>query len=122
MAISKEGVVGYMTKEGSINAVDFKGFIEKINKDRYVYLIDNARIHHSKILKEYMAKQKSKIIYNIPYNPETNPIEHVFSSLKQNIVNYNTNNVNNLRKAIDKVINKVSCDHLNNYFKCSLNI
>ena len=122
MAINKGKVIGYIVSEQSINAVIFTDFIKQINQDNYIYLMDNARIHHAKIFKEYMSTQKSKTIYNVPYNPETNPIEHVFSTLKHNIVKYTTSNLDNLKKAISTVIKKVQSDHLKNYYKKSLNI
>ncbi len=40
--------------------------------------MDNARIRHNKILKEYMMNNNINSIYNIPYSPEYNPIEKIF--------------------------------------------
>ncbi len=60
-------------------------------------------------------KVDNKIIYNVPYSPETNPIEILFSKLKSK-----------LKKELimnEKIITKClfSCDkNLNNYFKHSL--
>jgi transposase len=53
---------------------------EKIN-GKYI-LLDNARIHHSKIVKEYTNKEGINMLYNVPYMPEYNPIEKVFSKIK----------------------------------------
>lgn len=122
MAINNNKVIGYVIVEKAVNAQIFTDFINTIDNDNNVYLMDNARTHHSKILKEYMKDKKSNIIYNVPYNPETNPIEHVFSTLKYEIVNHVTNNIQNLKKSIGKVINKVNSDHLKNYYRYSLNI
>lgn len=122
MAINKNKVVDYIIKPNAIKATDYLEFIKKINKDENIYLMDNARIHHSKIFKSYIKTQKSQVIYNVPYNPETNPIEHVFSVLKSHVKNYNTYNEINLKKSIIKSIKKVNSDHLNNFYKYSLNI
>lgn len=122
MAINNNKVIGYVIYKGSINAVKFTEFIKSIHKDKYYYLLDNARIHHSKIFKKYMSNKMSNVIYNVAYNPETNPIEHVFSTLKHYITDYNTNNLSNLRKSISKTINKVKSDHLKNYYRKSLNV
>ncbi|AYV83338.1 MAG: hypothetical protein Hyperionvirus6_19 [Hyperionvirus sp.] len=42
--------------------------------------MDNARIHHYTKLKEYLGNNdmQDKIIYNVPYHPEYNPIEYIF--------------------------------------------
>lgn len=122
MAISNNKVIGYSIHSKTINAVSFTDFIKSIDNDKYTYLMDNARIHHAKIFKETMKTRKSKIIYNVPYNPETNPIEHVFSVIKHYITNYSTTNITNLKKAISKSINKINSNHLNNFYKKSLNL
>ena len=36
-------------------------------------------------IKEYIKKNTNKFIYNVPYKPEYNPIEKVFSELKRYI-------------------------------------
>ena len=54
--------------------------MENLPKNK-VYLMDNARIHHNKELKSKV----NNILYNIPYSPETNPIEMLFSELKSKL-------------------------------------
>jgi transposase len=89
----------------------FKEFLEELEnkgiKNKY-YLLDNARIHHSKIVKEYMKVSTNKLLFNVPYSPEYNPIEMIFSKIKS-IVRKKSNNeiirklLNNIRKAIKKI-------------------
>ncbi len=122
MAVSKDKVIGFKTVTGSVNAQIFKEFIQSIHKDGYVYLMDNARIHHAKLFKEYTGDNNAAVIYNVAYNPKTNPVENVFGTLKSNIVNYNTQTITKLRKSIEKVISKVNSDHLKAYFAKSLGI
>jgi transposase len=45
-------------------------------------LMDNAKIHHTKKLKEYINKKNIKVLYNIPYCPEFNPIENINSMIR----------------------------------------
>jgi len=121
-AISKQKVIGYENVNGSINGQIFLDFIKRIYHDDHVYLMDNARIHHAKILKEYINEKNAKIIYNVPYNPETNPIEHLFSKLKHDVVQQDTKTLSSLKESIDKCIKKTKKKHLENYYKKSLNI
>jgi transposase len=44
--------------------------------------MDNVRFHHSKIVKG-VKETRNKILYNIAYNPDTNPIENCFSIIKK---------------------------------------
>lgn len=61
-------------------------------------------------LKNMLINKKLGAIYNVPYNPETNPI----SALKQNVTFYDTHSMKKL-KAVRKSINKVMLNHLENY-------
>jgi transposase len=54
------------------------------------YLMDNAKVHKSKSFYKYLEKNIMKIVYNAPYHSETNPIENIFSMLRNNLNrNYN---------------------------------
>jgi len=84
--------------KGSANATYFKDFLEtlinKVDKDNF-FLLDNARIHHAKIVKAYTESINCNLLFNAPYCPEFNPIEHVFSKFKYYIRNKNDNeNIN----------------------------
>ncbi len=59
----------------------------------------NARIHYSKIIKQYINTTSNKLLFNIPYNPETNPIEMYFSKFKR-LVRSKSDNENNLMRII----------------------
>ena len=85
--------------------------------------MDNARIHHAILVKEYMEnenKYNNKIIYNIPYNPETNPIELIFSNVKRYFRKYNKNGISNIEKLIDKSFKKITSKSIENSFIKSL--
>ena len=62
--------------------------------------MDNARIHHNKILKEYMMNNNINSIYNILYSPKYNPIKKIFNTLKTTIRNNKINNVNSIERFI----------------------
>ena len=47
--------------------------------------MDNASIHRSKKTKECYKKNNMHIIFNAPYHSECNPIENVFSILRNKI-------------------------------------
>lgn len=120
-AITNKKVIHYDILNGSANAEHFKKFIKNIPnvKNKYLFL-DNARIHHSKIVQEYVTNNKLNFLFNVPYSPEFNPIEFMFSKLKRNIRNYSNNDqlstlISNIKSSINKV---TSCD-LTNYFKHS---
>ena len=125
-AVSNKKVVHYIVVKGSVNSEIFKQFIKDLNTkitNNSYFLLDNARIHHSKIVKEYIEKTTHKLIFNAPYCPEYNPIEKVFSKVK-NLVRMKSNNKdpNKLKKNIQVALNKITRNDLQNYFQKSLEV
>ena len=65
----------------------------------------------------HIINSDNKIIYSLPYNPNINPIENLFSQLKNQIKNKSPDNYEQLKTDLDYIIkNKVSKEHLENYF------
>lgn len=125
LAVSCKKIIHKQIIMGSATGEIFFDFIKKLikklddKKNNYV-LLDNARIHHYKKIKEYIeSKPRIKFIYNIPYTPQTNPIERVFSSVKHYLRKRNVNN-NNIIDEINKSLKFVNSNILQKYFKKSL--
>jgi len=123
-AVSNKKVVHYKIIDGSSNAIIFKNFLEELNNktsnNKYL-LLDNARIHHSKIVKEYMEHISHKLIYNAPYSPEYNPIEKVFSKIKTLVRQKSNNGIpKKLQNNIKYSLKKITSSDLTNYFNKSL--
>ncbi len=125
LAISRKKVIGYKIVEKSVNGEIFKDFISDITskKSNYNLLLDNARIHHYKKLKESITKTNNKLIYNIPYHPQSNPVEYIFSFLKNEIRQRNIDNMDKLKHAISVIIKKINNkkEMLNNCFNRAFN-
>jgi transposase len=126
-AISYGNIFETQTITNSANAMTFLGFLKNMinklptNKITYI-LLDNARIHHAKIIKSHMSQLNHvQFIYNVPYSPEYNPIERVFSELKAIIKKYTITNLN-IVKIIQKSLSKVKSENIISYFKKSLSI
>ena len=86
--ISKErGVEHYRTFDRSVNIPKFKEYIAELreaNGDEKICLfMDNLSAHTSKKSKEALTRLGFRYIYNVAYSPDYNPIEFVFSKLKQ---------------------------------------
>jgi transposase len=89
-AITNKGKVFWKLHEGSINGELVLDFVKRLirNKKNKIFLIlDNAKTHHSKMLKEWVRKNKDKIklFYLPPYSPDLNPDEHVNSDVKYGV-------------------------------------
>ena len=70
------------------NPDKFKEYVEGLreaNPDAKIALfMDNLSAHTSERSKEAMRDRGFRFIYNVPYSPDYNPIEFVFSQVKRN--------------------------------------
>jgi len=88
-AITNDSVIGYQSFKGGLTASDFAAFLTELlnnnldiksDLNAYIFITDNAAIHHAKIIKEFL--QNLPILYLAPYSPFFNPIELLFSRWK----------------------------------------
>jgi DNA-binding transcriptional MerR regulator len=89
-SITNQGKVRFMIYKKTMNAQLFIKFLERLIKDagRKIYLIlDNLRVHHSKIVKSWVEEHKDQIeLFFLPsYSPELNPDEYLNCDLKAGV-------------------------------------
>ena len=80
--ITNQGKVEFMIYKETMNADMFIKFLNQLikGKKRKIYLIlDNLRVHHSKIVKQWVEENKECIeLFFLPsYSPERNPDEYL---------------------------------------------
>jgi len=124
MAINNNKIIHYEIIKNSANAIQFKNFIntlvDKGVNNKYL-LVDNARIHHSSIVKDYIKTTTNTLLYNAPYTPEFNPIEHVFSRIKQLLRTKINDSSIKIKQNIQLSCKEITKTELKNYYKKSLN-
>ena len=128
-AISYNKVIGrtlYEYVKGGLKKEHILDFYNHFIKDKYknhLIIMDNARIHKSKIIRETIEKSDNYLLYTVPYNPQTNAIEEFFSQLKHYIKRQSPQSFNEIYKTITDIINtKIKSKHLENYIKHSFRI
>lgn len=89
-SITNRGKVRFMTYDGSMNAKVLIRFLRRLIRDagRKVFLIiDNLRVHHAKLVKEWFAAHIDEIeVFYLPaYAPEFNPDEYLNCDLKAGV-------------------------------------
>lgn len=85
--VTNQGQVRFMMYSGGMNAEVLIKFMSRLIKstDRKVFLIlDNLRVHHSRIVKEWLAQNEEQIaVFHLPsYSPDLNPDEYLNCDLK----------------------------------------
>ena len=111
------GLVHYEIRTKSINQVSFKDFIdnlvEKVGTNNCALFIDNLSVHKANLVKEKCDQHGIYRIFNAPYSPQYNPIEHYFGQLKRQYVKIKLEIIGNMEKfdtkdAVIKAMAKVS--------------
>jgi transposase len=90
--VTNQGKVQFMIYSENMNADKLIEFLKQLIKssDRKIFLIlDNLRVHHCHIVKEWLGqediKQKLEIFWLPSYSPELNPDEYLNCDLKQGL-------------------------------------
>ena len=87
--ISKEnGVEHHQVFEQSVNVDKFIEYLDGLRaangEEKICIFMDNLSAHTSERSKQHMRDLGFRYIYNVPYSPDYNPIEFVFSMVKRN--------------------------------------
>lgn len=82
----------YCEEHESYNAQTFFLFLEKVLQrydGRIIMVLDNARIHHAKLLLPFLNlnKERLTLMFLPPYSPKLNLIEGLWKWLKERIIN-----------------------------------
>ena len=93
------GVLDYVTGGVHVreyskgDAASFLHFLESVllayPEGKIVLILDNARIHHALLLKDFLEKHKDRLrlMFLPPYSPDLNLIEGFWGWLKDSVVN-----------------------------------
>ena len=86
--VTNQGKARWMIIEDAFDADKLVEFLQALIKDagKKVFLIlDNLRVHHSKVVKAWVAERKDQIeLFYLPsYSPQLNPEERLNADLKQ---------------------------------------
>lgn len=86
--VTNRGQVQFMIYSGSMNSDRLIEFLEQLIKasgTKVFLILDNLRVHHSKLVKEWLEIEKNHIeVFYLPaYSPDRNPDEYLNCDLKQ---------------------------------------
>ncbi len=88
-----------------------KNVLEQYPDGKTVMILDNAKIHHAKLLQSFLEENKERLelVFLPPYSPNLNKIEELWGWMKDSVIN----NVffhsrQEIRAAVQKFINWVN--------------
>ena len=119
-AISIEKVEAVMTLNGSMDKNAFKVFIEKCLVPQLwegaVVVMDNLPAHKAAEIEVLIQSVGASVLYQSPYSPEFNPIEHWWSQLKAFLRQFSPTNSKMVDILIATALDLLNREHLKNWF------
>ncbi|XP_029656061.1 uncharacterized protein LOC115229946 [Octopus sinensis] len=123
-SMNKYGMIMKELHNGPINKEFFVNYIVNLKSacidngiESPVFIMDNAKIHHYKLLKSKMSELNLEILYLLPYSPFLNPIENVFSKWKNHIIRGNAKKENELFILINEGFESITENDCNGFIR-----
>ena len=120
-AISVRKVEAAMYLQGSANGEVFKHFLEHhlcpVLKHNHVVIMDNVSFHKIQMATDLIESKGARVLYLPPYHPELNPIEEMWSKLKNRLRHLKARTLPDFKKAIKKSFLQISQSDLQGWFQ-----
>ncbi|MCH7733410.1 MAG: IS630 family transposase, partial [Candidatus Marinimicrobia bacterium] len=89
-SITNQGKVRFMMYSGNMNAQVLIKFLKRLikgNDRKIVLILDNLRVHHAHVVREWLEGKEEKLeLFFLPsYSPELNPDEYLNNDIKQGV-------------------------------------
>jgi putative transposase len=119
-AISMKQVLAVMTLNGSMDGKAFQVFIEKCLVPQLwsgaVVVMDNVPAHKVEEIEPLILSKGASVLYQSPYSPEFNPIEHWWSQLKAFLRSFSPTTAKMVDVLIATALDLINPVHLKNWF------
>lgn len=120
-ALGAEGPTAALTLEGSINGLAFESFVEQCLcptlRKRDVVMMDRLGAHLGLAVRRAIEQTGAKLLYLPPYSPDLNPIEEMWSKVKEHLRSAKPRTQETLIDAIGDALRSVSAADARGYFR-----
>lgn len=117
-AIGLNGIVGSYEFKGAMTKIDFRGYCSEILipelKIGSTLILDNLSSH--KDIEDLFLKKGINLLYLPPYTPEYNPIEMMWSKIKNYLRKNRSENLDELKEIITKAYATISIEDIKGWF------
>lgn len=115
-AIALDGTRAAMVLDGPINGPSFAGFCRWLLAPQLhagdLLVMDNLSSHKNRSAMEAIEAVGAKVVFLPPYSPDLNPIENVFSKIKQLVRRLRPRTLTQIVRAAAEAINKVKLQEI----------
>lgn len=111
-ALGIQGMPCSMVVDGAVNSDLFESFVEQVLVPALtrgdIVVMDNLSSHKRPRVRELIEAAGAQLLYLPPYSPDLNPIEMIFSKIKQLLRSLATRTKSALWESMQAVLDKVS--------------
>ena len=115
-AVALDGTRAAMVLDGPINSQSFIGFCQWLLAPTLhpgdLVVMDNLSSHKAMSAIEAIEAVGAEVVYRPPYSPDLNPIENIFSKVKQLIRKLKPRSLSKIIDAVAESLPKISLDDL----------
>ena len=120
-ALGIEGMHCAAVIDGAVNAEAFEAFVEQVLVAQLepgdIVIMDNLSSHKRARVRELIEATGAQLHYLPPYSPDLNPIELVFSKIKQQLRTLGTRTREALWASMQSALDKVTPSDAINCFR-----
>ena len=111
-ALGVQGMPCSMVVDGAVNSDLFEAFVEQVLVPALtvgdIVVMDNLSSHKRPRVRELVEAAGSQLLYLPPYSPDLNPIEMIFSKIKQLLRSLAIRTKSALWESMQTVLDKVT--------------
>jgi len=120
-AMAIEGVRCSTVVDGAVNADIFESFVEQVLVPELsqgdVVIMDNLSSHKRVRTRELIEAAGATLLFLPPYSPDLNPIEMVFSKIKQLLRSLGCRTRQSLWQAMQSILDQVTSEDAKNCYQ-----
>jgi transposase len=122
-AVALDGTRAAMVLDGPMNATCFAGFCDWLLAPALIpgdlVVMDNLSSHRSAAAVKAIESAGARVVYLPPYSPDFNPIEMIFSKVKQLFRALRPRNFRQIARQAKQVLKQITLDELESvYLHC----
>ena len=130
LAINNKGIVHQKIIKTTVNSSIFYNFIYEIiknaNNKKYIFIYDNVRFHRTNKISNLIINNGHEFFYTPRYSPNNNPVENIFSLIKNDFFKITRENkdiiyLNKDKKSKSKSRRKILEENIINAVKNTFN-
>jgi transposase len=120
-ALGAEGSTALMVIEGATDAAVFRAYIKHVLgptlRRGQIVVLDNLSSHKSPEIREMIEASGADLWYLPPYSPDLNPIEKMWSKVKELLRGYKARGTEELYDAVRRALKRITPQDAHGWFE-----